>query len=48
MNLLQDIAWLEKNHPAEFRFFLEAIESLGLTLDEIKNSPLRIPKGQTY
>jgi hypothetical protein len=42
------IAWLEKNHPEDFPFFLKTIAALNLTLDDLKNSPLRIPKGQSY
>jgi hypothetical protein len=43
-----DIAWLEKNHPDEFKTFLKIIEALGVDLEKIKETPLRIPKGQTY
>jgi hypothetical protein len=43
-----DIAWLEKNHPDEFKTFLKIIEALGIDLEKIKETPLRIPKGQTY
>jgi len=41
-------AWLEKNHPDEYPNFLKTIAALNLTLDEIKKSPLLLPKGQTY
>ena len=42
------IAWLEKNQPDEYHTLLKLIESLGLTLQNIKDTPLRIPNGQTY
>jgi hypothetical protein len=42
------VAWLEKNQHDEYHTLLKLIESLGLTLQNIKDTPLRIPNGQTY
>lgn len=44
----EHLIWLEKNHPDEYVLFLNKIESLGLTIDELKNSQLRFPPGQVY
>jgi len=44
----EHLVWLEKNYPDEYLLFKEKIETLGLTIDELKNSPLRFPKGQVY
>lgn len=44
----EHLIWLEKNHPDEYLLFKEKIENLGLTVDELKKSPLRFPRGQVY
>ncbi len=44
----EHIVWLEKNHPDEYSLFREKIETLGLTIDKLKNSQLRFPRGQVY
>lgn len=44
----EHIDWLEKNHPDEYLLFKEKIEAMGLTIDDLKNSPLRFPKGEVY
>ena len=40
--------WLEKDFPDEYLLFKEKIEILGFTLDELKDSQLRFPRGQIY
>ncbi len=44
----EHLVWLEKNYPDEYLLFKEKIETLGLTIDELKNSSLRFPRGQVY
>ncbi len=44
----EHLTWLEKDFPDEFLLFKEKIETLGLTIDELKNSQLRFPRGQVY
>jgi len=44
----EHLIWLEKNYPDEYLLFTEKIEALGLTIDEVKNSQLRFPRGQVY
>ena len=40
--------WLEKNYPDEYLSLKEKIELFGLTIDELKNSPLRFAPGEVY
>jgi len=44
----EHLIWLEKNYPDEYFLFKEKVESLGLTIDELKNSQLRFPQDQAY
>lgn len=44
----EHLIWLEKNYPDEYLLFKEKIETLGLTIDELKNSQLKFPRGQFY
>ena len=42
------LIWLEDNYPEEYLLLKEKLKILGLTVDELKNSPLRFPEGQVY
>ncbi len=47
-SIYKHLIWLEKNFPDEYLLFKEKIEILGFTLDELKDSQLRFPRGQIY
>ena len=42
------LIWLEKNYPDEYSSLKKMLESAGLTVEELKNSPLRFPRGKVY
>jgi len=42
------LIWLKKYHPDEYSKLNDKIKLLGLTIDEVKNSPLRFPIEQIY
>jgi len=46
--IYEHLIWLEKNYPDEYSLFKEKIVTLGLTIDELKNSQLKFPRGQFY
>ena len=42
------LIWLKNYHPDEYSKLKDKIKLLGLTIDEVKNSPLRFPREQIY
>jgi 4-amino-4-deoxy-L-arabinose transferase-like glycosyltransferase len=42
------LSWLQENHPDEYSLLVEKLDTLGLTVDELRNSRLRYPAGQIY